>query len=224
MSNGDSHAGFPGKVLIVDDCALYREALASALMSNGIARVTTAWDLPSLMHALESAAPQMILLNMATGMGQMLLRAVSHVNPGVPLVAVATPEDDVEVISACAKAGVAAYHMKIDSLADLLVLIRVVALGRTWCPPQISATLLRRVSAVADSRRRTTRDPGLTTREIQVLHMLELGRSNQQIAFDLSIAVHTVKNHVHSLLTKLGVNTRAEAAAAFHKLRADHRD
>ncbi len=224
MSNGDSHAGFPGAVLIVEDCALYREALASALMSNGIARVTTAWDLPSLMHALESAAPQMILLNMATGMGQMFLRVVSHVNPGVPLVAFATPEDDVQVISACAKAGVAAYHMKIDSLADLLVLIRVVALGKTWCPPQISATLLRRVSAVADSRRSTTRDSGLTTREIQVLHMLELGRSNQQIAVDLSIAVHTVKNHVHSLLTKLGVNTRTEAAAAFHKLQADHGD
>lgn len=224
MSNGDSHAGFPGAVLIVDDCALHREALASALMSNGIARVTAAWDLPSLMHALESAAPQMILLNMATGMGQMFLRVVSHVNPGVPLVAVATPEDDVQVISACAKAGVAAYHMKIDSLADLLVLIRVVALGRAWCPPQISATLLRRVSAVADSRRSATRDSGLTTREIQVLHMLELGRSNQQIAVDLSIAVHTVKNHVHNLLTKLGVNTRAEAAAAFHKLQADHGD
>ena len=224
VSNGDSHAGFPGAVLIVDDCALYREALASALMSNGIGRVTTAWDLPSLMLALESVALQVILFNMATGMGQRFLRAVSHVNPGVPLIAVATPEDDVEVISACAKAGVAAYHTRIDSLADLLVLIRVVALGKTWCPPQISATLLRRVSAVADTRRSPTRDSGLTTREIQVLHMLELGRSNQQIALDLSIAVHTVKNHVHNLLTKLGVNTRAEAAAAFHKLRADHGD
>ncbi|KRE26665.1 hypothetical protein ASG82_08960 [Mycobacterium sp. Soil538] len=222
VTNGDSRA--PGKVLIVDDCALYREALASALMSNGILPVRTAWDVPSLIGALESAAPRVILLNMAASKVQTFLRAVCNLSPEVPVVAVATPEDDQDMIFACAEAGVAAYHMKVDSLADLLVLLHVVADGRTWCPPQIAATLLRRVSAVAGSRRSATRDPGLTSREIQVLHMLELGRSNQEIALELSIAVHTVKNHVHNLLTKLGVNTRAEAAAAFHKLRVDQDD
>ncbi len=193
VTDGDSHTSAIGTVLLIDDCALYREALASALLSNGIARVTTAWDLPSLMNRLESTAPQVILLDLAGGMAQTFLRAVSHLSPGLPLVTVATPEDDPEVIFACAEAGVAAYHMRIDSLADLLVLIRIAAEGGTWCPPQISATLLRRVSAVADSRRPATKDSGLTTREIQVLHMLELGRSNQQIALELSIAVHTVK-------------------------------
>lgn len=53
----------------------------------------------------------------------------------------------------------------------------------------------------------------LTAREIQILRMLELGLANQEIADKLCIAVHTVKNHVHNLLTKLGVSTRAQAAA-----------
>jgi DNA-binding NarL/FixJ family response regulator len=51
--------------------------------------------------------------------------------------------------------------------------------------------------------------------------MLELGRSNRDIAAQLRIAVHTVKNHVHSLLTKLGVSTRAEAAALARSTRMD---
>jgi DNA-binding NarL/FixJ family response regulator len=53
----------------------------------------------------------------------------------------------------------------------------------------------------------------LTAREIQILRMLEAGLANQVIAEELCIAVHTVKNHVHSLLTKLGVTSRAQAAA-----------
>jgi len=224
VAERDSRAAVLGKVLIVDDCALYREALASALRSNGIPRVRTTWDLPSLIGALESAAPQMILLNMSADKVHTFLRAARKLRPEVPVVAVATPEDDPNMIFACAEAGVATYHMKADSLADLVVLIHLVAEGQTWCPPQIAATLLRRVPTVAGSRRSATKDSGLTAREIQVLHMLELGWSNQDIARELSIAVHTVKNHVHNLLTKLGVNTRAEAAAAFHRLRADHGD
>ena len=53
----------------------------------------------------------------------------------------------------------------------------------------------------------------LTAREVQIFGMLKLGLSNREIAAQLCIAVHTVKNHVHSLLTKLNVRTRAEAAA-----------
>ncbi|MEH3141595.1 MAG: response regulator transcription factor [Mycobacterium kyogaense] len=224
MTDADPRVAVLGKVLIIDDCALYREALASALRWKGIPRARTAWDLPSLIGALESEAPQVILLNLTADNMHTFLRAVRKLRPEVPVVAFATPEDDPDVIFACAEAGVAAYHMKADSLADLVVLIRLVAEGKTWCPPEIAATLLRRVSEVAGSRHSATRDSALTSREIQVLHMLELGRSNQDIALELSIAVHTVKNHVHNLLTKLGVNTRAEAAAAFHKLRMDHGD
>jgi DNA-binding NarL/FixJ family response regulator len=53
----------------------------------------------------------------------------------------------------------------------------------------------------------------LTAREIQILRLIESGLSNQEIADHLYIALHTVKNHVHSVLSKLGVSTRAEAAA-----------
>lgn len=223
FTNGDRRAPTGGTVLIIDDCALYREALTLALVSNGVSPVRTVWDLPSLIGALESAPPQVILLNMATIGVQTFLRATASLSPQVPVVAVGISEDDEDAIVACAEAKVAAYHTRAESLAGLLVLINVVVKGKISCPPQISAMLLRRASAVAGRRRPATKDPVLTSREIQILQMLELGRSNQEISDELSIAVHTVKNHVHSLLTKLGVNTRAEAAALSHSLRLDRK-
>lgn len=220
-TNGDRRAAAGGNVLIVDDCTLYRDALAAVLISHGILPVHTAWDMPSLIGVLESTAPLVILLNMATIGAHKLLRCAVSLSPRVPVVAIGIAEDDEDAIVVCAEAGVSAYHMRPDSLAELLVLINVVAKGGISCPPQISAMLLRRVSAVADLRQPVPREPVLTTRETQILRMLELGRSNQDIAAHLSIAIHTVKNHVHSLLTKLGVSTRAEAAALSHRLRLD---
>jgi DNA-binding NarL/FixJ family response regulator len=93
----------------------------------------------------------------------------------------------------------------------------VVFLG--CCSPRVSAILLRRLSALASQRPPAAMELVLTTRESQTLTMLELGLSNQDIAAQLCIAVHTVKNHVHSLLSKLGLSTRAEAAALSRTVR-----
>ena len=107
----------------------------------------------------------------------------------------------------------AGYHMRTDSLEDLLVLIEDVAVGNTSCSPVLASMLLRRFSTFTSRRLPAARELALTAREAQVLRMLELGLSNHDIAAQLSIAVHTVKNHVHSLLKKLGVSSRTEAAA-----------
>ena len=74
---------------------------------------------------------------------------------------------------------------------------------------------MRRLSSLATQRQPFSTELVLTMREAQILHMLEMGLSNRDIADQLYIAIHTVKNHVHNLLAKLGVSTRAEAAARF---------
>jgi DNA-binding CsgD family transcriptional regulator len=79
--------------------------------------------------------------------------------------------------------------------------------------------LLRRLSALAARRQPVAKELVLTAREAQILRMLEMGLSNRNIADHLGIAIHTVKNHVHSVLTKLGVSTRAEAAALARTVR-----
>jgi len=209
-------------ILIIDDCTLDRDNLAAIFALNGMAAPSVAWDLPSLVKALDGAAPSVVLLNLATRDSALLLRAAMDISPRVRVIVVGASEDNETEIVACAEAGVAGYHMRADSLEDLLALIRKVAAGETSCSPAVTAILLRRLSTLASQRQPAAKELALTTREAQILRMLELGRSNQDIAVQLSIAVHTVKNHVHSLLTKLGVSTRAEAAALSRTIRLHH--
>lgn len=219
--NGYRWHGALGNVLVIDDCALYRDALASALAANGVRPVRTAWDLPSLIGTLGASTPSVVLLNLATIGVHTFLRAVTSLSPRAPVIAIGASCEEEDVLVACAEAAVAAYHMRADSLADLLILINAVAQGEIVCPPEVSAILLRRASSVVRRPRRAVGDPGLTAREVEILRLLRRGRSNQDIADHLSIAVHTVKSHVHSLLTKLGVSSRAEAAALSQALDLD---
>jgi DNA-binding NarL/FixJ family response regulator len=201
------------RILIVDDCTLHRENLAAAFRASGAADVGVAWDLPSLVFALGATRPNALLLNIASHDSALLLRAATDIDPDARVIVLGVSADDEARIVACAEAGVAGYHMRTETLADLLILIRRVAAGETSFSTGLASMLLRRLASVASQRQPETRELVLTGREAQILQMLELGLSNHDIATRLSIAVHTVKNHVHSLLKKLGVSTRAEAAA-----------
>ncbi len=214
-------------ILIVDDCTLYRENLAATFALYGTAAPSVAWDLPSLVTALEDTTPSIVLLNIATRDSALLLRAAMEISQNLRVIVLGVSEDDESEIVACAEAGVAGYHMRTESLDDLLVLMRKVADGKSICSPRVSAILLRRLSALASQRRPAADGLVLTAREDQILRMLELGLSNQDIATQLCIAVPTVKNHVHSLLIKLDVNTRAEAAAlcrTIHYTEGEHKN
>jgi DNA-binding NarL/FixJ family response regulator len=208
-------------VLIIDDCTLHRENLAAIFALNGLAAPSVAWDMPSLVLALKGVARNIVLLNLATRGSHLLLRVVMDISPAVHVIVLGASEDNEAEIVACAEAGVSGYLMRTDSLEDLLVLMQNVSAGEPAWPPPVAAILLRRLSTRAAERQPVVRELALTAREAQILRMLELGRSNQEIATQLSIAVHTVKNHVHSVLTKLGVSTRTEAAALSRTTRID---
>ncbi|MGE2733876.1 LuxR C-terminal-related transcriptional regulator [Mycolicibacterium vaccae] len=203
------------KVVIVDDCKLTRDNLAEAFSVHGAVKTAAAWDLPTLCNALAESPEALVLLNINTRESAMLLQAVFDINSRHRVIVMGIAEDEDEAIVACAEAGVAGYHLRSESLDDLLTLIGRVAAGESLCSPRISSILLRRLSMLAAQREPSGKELVLTAREVQILRMLELGLSNRQIADRLCIAIHTVKNHVHSVLTKLGVSNRAEAAARF---------
>jgi DNA-binding NarL/FixJ family response regulator len=203
------------RLLIVDDHTLHRENLASVFAANGWAAPAAAWDMQSLFAGLTKSPPNLVLLNLDTRDSARLLHATFEICPDVRVIVLGMSEDDEAGIVACAEAGVAGYHLRNESLDDLLTLIRRVAAGETSCSPRVSAILLRRLSALATKRQPAPQELVLTGREAQILRMLEMGLTNRDIADELCIAVHTVKNHVHSVLTKMGVSTRAEAAARF---------
>lgn len=207
------------KTLIVDDCTLHRENLAGLLAVNGVGDSSAAWDAPSLNEALCAAAPDVVLMSMLTQGNLTLLRAIREGCPSTKVIAVGISEEDESAIIACAEAGVAGYHLRTESLDDLIALITKVVEGKATCSPKVSAILLRRLSMLAAQRQPGGKEISLTARELQIVRMLELGMSNREIADSLCIALHTVKNHVHNVLRKLGVSNRLEAAAASRTVR-----
>jgi DNA-binding NarL/FixJ family response regulator len=129
------------RVLIVDDSTLYREYLAGVVVAHGMVSSSVAWDLASLITAIEIMKPRVILLNMATRDSTMLLRHALQLSPTVRVIVMGMSEDDESEIVACAEAGVAGYryHLRTESLGDLLDFIRQVAAGEALCSPRVSA-------------------------------------------------------------------------------------
>lgn len=201
------------RILIVDDCRLRRESVTEFFVTNAT-QVSRAWDMQSLCDEFDRCDPDVILVNMASYGAESLLRRSAELRGPSKVLAFGLSEVDEATVVLCVEAGVGGYHLRSESLEELLDFVRKVDAGETACSPLLSAILLRRVSELA-ARRPAANDSPLTVREEEVLKLLAMGLSNRDIARRLCIAVHTVKNHVHNLLTKLGARSRAEAVALY---------
>lgn len=199
------------RVLILDDSAVGRECLATRLTSL-YPDIRCAWNLPSLFREINAAgAPELVLLAADTYECAKLLQFSLDLEPA-PQVIVFGLSDSRDVVR-CAELGAKGLHLRSESFGHLVELMRAVGHGHSHCSPEVSAILVGRVyAAVAGDTFPDSVTEPLTARETQILMLLEQGLTNQQIARQLSVTVHTVKNHVHNLLSKLGVRSRAEAA------------
>jgi DNA-binding NarL/FixJ family response regulator len=103
------------------------------------------------------------------------------------------------------RAGAIGYRLKDTKVQDLLRAVRAAAAGQVQLAPQAAARLVREVRAPEQPE-------GLSERETEVLRLLARGRANKEIARDLGITEKTVKTHVSSILGKLGVQSRTQAA------------
>jgi len=121
------------------------------------------------------------------------------------------------------EAGAAGYVLRESSVYELLATIRAVSDGRAVISPEIAASLIERVSeyshVVAHVDPVSIDKLHLTTREVEVLELLSQNLSNHEIAQKLVIELGTVKNHVHSILNKLGVSHREDAARLMDAIR-----
>lgn len=123
------------------------------------------------------------------------------------------------------EAGAIGYILKDDSIEDMVAAIHASQQGKALVSPKIAAALMERVSELAgmfsDIENGVIESAGLTQRELEVLELLGQNMTNQEIAEHLVIEVGTVKNHVHSILNKLNVNTRSEAATYLALIKQD---
>lgn len=207
-------------VLIVAEIRLYREGLAEMLGAEpGIEIVGTAAGADAAVRMLRSLAPDIVLLDMAIPDNAWLVRALVAAVPGTRVVALAVPEIGREVL-ACAEAGVAGYVTRDASIEDVVAAVESAARGEVLCSPRIVATLFERIATLALERSPASIESRLTSRELEILDLIDQGLSNKEIARRLTIELSTVKNHVHNILEKLNVSRRGEAAARHRQAQA----
>lgn len=199
------------RVLLVDGCRFRRDAL-SALLTGGGMDVETVDGRDPPTPDPGTRPPDVALIGMDGHEPRRTLEGLIHVVSPSRIVVFGLDRDDEHLITRCLELGIAGYHLRCEPADNLPGYINTVASGELACSPRVSGLLLKRLSALA-CRRPVFDGAALTRREAEVLRMVAAGRSNREIARELFIAVHTVKNHVHNILTKLGARSRAEAIA-----------
>jgi two-component system, NarL family, nitrate/nitrite response regulator NarL len=201
------------RVLILAEVGVHREALARSLGRDKRCDVVgVVAGLEEAVAALEEVGPEVVLVDMPTPAGANAVRTLVAVAPEIKVVALAVPEVEHDVI-ALAEAGASGYVARERSMDDLVAAVESVSRGECLLSPEIAATLFHRVATLARKRRGEPIEDRLTARELDVLGLIEEGLSNKEIAKALAIELPTVKNHVHSVLEKLNVHHRTEAAA-----------
>ena len=203
------------RVLLVDDQTLVRAGIRSLLsLADDVEVVGEAGDGQEALDLIADLRPDVVLLDLRMpvldGIGTLRgLRAAQH----RPAVLVLTTFDDDDEVLAALREGAQGYLLKDVTLEALLEAIRTLADGGQHIQPAVSSRLLQRLAAggtPADAAEPPPQDE-LTDREVDVLRLMAAGWSNREIAAGLHLAEGTVKNHVSSILLKLGVRDRTRA-------------
>ena len=200
----------PIRVMIVDDHAVVRSGLSAFLLASGdFELVAEARNGEQAVRLCQQAQPDVVLMDlMMPGMdGPSATRQIRSLRPDTQVIAL-TSFKDRELVEAAIQAGAIGYLLKDVSAEELATAIRSASAGRPTLAPEAAEVLMQNARGGVPS-------PGsdLTSREREVLALLVEGCNNQQIADTLVVSVATVKSHVSSILSKLGVSTRTEAVS-----------
>ncbi|MDR0945141.1 MAG: response regulator transcription factor [Bifidobacteriaceae bacterium] len=193
-------------VMIVDDHEVVRRGIAEVIeRADGMRVVAEAGSVAEALRRAVLVNPQVILvdLRLPDGTGIDLMNQLREVLPSVRPV-VLTSFDDDDALASALEAGAAAFLLKNVRGAEIVEVTRAVAAGRTLLDER---TLTRRRAEHDDP----TQD--LTPSEHRVLKLIGEGLSNREIAERLGVAEKTVKNHITSLLAKMGLQRRTQVAA-----------
>jgi two-component system nitrate/nitrite response regulator NarL len=202
------------RIAVVSEIRLYREGLAPVLSElDDVAEVVMHATALDCLEAGRRSAPDVVLLDMSSTDGAAGARLLAHGLPSTRIVALAVPETEPHVL-ACVEAGVTGYVPRGGSIDDLTAAIRLSVRGEALCSPVITGGLMRRVAALAYAGGSGRR---LTTREQEIADHIVLGLSNRAIATRLGIEICTVKNHVHNILDKLGLDRRADIVGRLNR-------
>jgi DNA-binding NarL/FixJ family response regulator len=197
-------------LLLADDHWVVREGLRMYLSRDpGFEIVGEADNGATAVELARDRRPDVVLMDLAMPVmdGVAAIQAIRAEAPGVEVVALTSVLDE-ELVVVAVKAGAIGYLHKDARGEELKDAIRAAAAGRVHLSPQAAARLLREVRAPEPAEA----PEALTEREREVLRLVSLGLANKEVARRLGIGEGTVKTHVSSLLAKLRVQSRTQAA------------
>jgi DNA-binding NarL/FixJ family response regulator len=201
------------RLCIVENEALVREGLRRVLeLDRDLEVAAEASDAEQALATLGAHRVDVALLDMRmpAGGGLRVLKELRKRNDAPPCL-VLTTFDDADALLAAARAGAKGYLLKDVRPEELGKAIRCLAQGGTWFKPSLTEGVLRGSAAMRSGAERADPDEPLTHREQEVVRMMAGGYSNREIGGALGVAERTVKNHVSSILAKLGVRDRTRA-------------
>ena len=196
------------RIVIVDDHAVVRSGLKLLLDGQDDMEVVgEAGDARTAVFEARAQKPDVILMDvvMPSGSGIEATPAVLKEAPDAKVLVLSMQDDPAYVREAFA-AGASGYVLKEAADAEVVAAVREVASGQRYVHPALGAKL---VEAEAEERARAEQDP-LSEREHEILRLLALGHTNQEIASELYLSVRTVETHRAHIMQKLRITTRAE--------------
>jgi len=190
------------RVMVADDHPVVREGLAALIgRQPDMSVVGEAANGQEAIELFRQQRPDVALMDLrmpqVDGIGA--IQAIHTEFPNAHILVLTTYEGDEDIYRGL-RAGAQGYLLKDTPREALLEAIRAASSGQTRLPAEMATKLAERL-----------RSPEMTARELEVLQLIAAGHSNQEIAKALFIAESTVKAHVNSLLSKLGVNDRTQA-------------
>ena len=191
------------KLMVVEDHQVVRQGLVALLSSvDDVEVVATAGDGEAAVASFATHRPDVTLMDLQLPKmgGVEAIRRIRLTHPEARVIVLTTYDGDEDIFRAL-QAGARSYLLKGMPFDELLKTIYAVHRGKSRIVSPIAEKLAERVSGQQ-----------LTAREIGVLERIVAGRANKEIAADLFISEATVKTHVNSLLSKLGVADRTQAA------------
>jgi NarL family two-component system response regulator LiaR len=201
------------RVLLVDDHAVVRKGMRALVdREAGIEVVGEAEDGDQAVHAADRLRPDVILMDLempGTG-GIEATRQITAAHPDTRIVVLTSHAAEEDVFPAL-KAGALGYLLKHSAPEEVLQAIRQAYRGETVLHPSIARMVLQELNRPAQARQPKTSEP-LSERELEVLRLLARGMSNQEIADTLVVGEATVRSHVSSILRKLQLASRTQAA------------
>jgi DNA-binding NarL/FixJ family response regulator len=202
------------QVLVVDDHDLFREGLISLLGAAGLDVVAGAADVREALALVETHAPDVILmdLDLPGASGVEATRELCRRDVETRVVVLTVSADEADVVDAVL-AGACGYILKGTSIETIVTGVRAAAAGESLISRNVAVRLFERLRADSTVDRGNGLHVGLSDRELEVLKLMAGGKENADIARELFISPYTVRNHISSLLHKLQLRNRTQAAA-----------